>query len=111
MNEEIPGGGTDPASYMLINVGAPFLIGMAVGYFMKKALKVGLLLLGLALVLFFVADYYDIIGINQEGLTNAVDRGSAAVNTFGSFLINNLKAYGGATIGGVAGFFVGLKMG
>lgn len=101
----------DSGSLLLITVGAPFLMGMAVGYFIKKTLKIGLFLLGLSIVLLFVAGYYGLISISGSDLTHAVERGSHAVNDFGSFLVRSLSGLGGVGLGGVAGFFVGLKMG
>ncbi len=101
----------DTSSFLLINVGAPFLIGMAVGYFTKKALKVGLILLGLTIVLFLVSAHYGIIDINNPGLIAAVESGKDSTNEFGSFLISSLRGMGGIGLSGVAGFFVGLKIG
>ena len=98
-------------SFLIINIGAPLLIGMAVGYFFKKTLKLGLLLLGFSVVLFFVAMHFEIIQLNGPGLVSAVEEGKTAVNTFGSFLVRNLKVLGGVGVSGCAGFFVGLKMG
>ena len=53
----------DTGSFLLVSVGAPFLMGMAVGYFMKKTLKIALFLLGLSIVLLLVAGYYGMIHI------------------------------------------------
>lgn len=101
----------DTSSFLLINVGAPFLIGMAVGYFTKKALKVGLILLGITIVLFLVSAHFGIIDINSAGLVAAVESGTDSTNQFGSFLIGSLKGLGGVGLSGAAGFFVGLKLG
>lgn len=101
----------DNGAFLLINIGAPLLMGMAVGYFIKKTLKLGLFLLGLSIVGLFVAGYYGLIQISGPELTHAVETGTSAVNRFGSFLINTLSGLGGVGLGGVAGFFIGLKMG
>ncbi len=101
----------ESGSFLLITIGAPFLMGMAVGYFMKKTLKIGLFLLGLSIVALFVAGYYGVISISGADLTHAVEKGTSAVNRFGSFLVNSLSGLGGVGVGGAAGFFVGLKMG
>ena len=101
----------DTGSFLLVSVGAPFLMGMAVGYFMKKTLKIGLFLLGLSIVLLLVAGYYGVIHISGAELTHAVEQGTGAVNRFGSFLVNSLSGLGVVGVGGAAGFFVGLKMG
>ena len=48
------------ASFLLPNVGAPFLVGLAVGYFAKKMLKLALFIGGAAVVLLFVGEYYGV---------------------------------------------------
>ena len=101
----------DNGSFLLINAGAPFLMGMAVGYFTKKTLKIGLFLLGLSIVALFVAGYYGLITVSGSDLTHSVEKGSGAANRFGAFLLANLSGLGGVGLGGCAGFFVGLKMG
>ena len=49
-----------PSEFLLTNVGAPFVIGVAVGYFAKKMLRVALLLGGAAIVLLFMSEYYGV---------------------------------------------------
>ncbi len=99
------------STFLLINIGAPFLIGMAVGYFIKKTLKIGLFLLGFAVVALFVASYYGVIHLSGTELTHSVEKGTDAVNRFGSFLISSLSGLGGVGLSGCTGFFVGLKIG
>jgi len=101
----------DTSSFLLLNIGAPFLVGMAVGYFTKKALKIGLFIIGMTIVILLVSSHYGIVEIHGEQLATAVDGGKDAANTFGSFLINSLSGLGGIGASGVAGFFVGLKVG
>lgn len=101
----------DYASFLLINVGAPFLIGMAVGYFTKKALKVVLLFLGFSIVILLVSAHYEFIEVNGQNVTNAVEQGTGAVNRFGSFLMSSLSGFEGVGLSGCAGFLVGLKVG
>ncbi len=99
------------SSFLLINVGAPFLLGLAVGYFTKKALKVGLFLLGLSVVVLFVSTHYNIIVLNGPILTDTVEQGKDAANRFGAFLVESLSGLKGVGLSGCAGFFVGLKIG
>ncbi|MCK9397284.1 MAG: hypothetical protein M0Q44_17065, partial [Methylobacter sp.] len=56
------------SAFLLGNVGAPFVIGLAVGYFAKKMLRTALFLGGATIALLFVAEYYDIIDITDEKL-------------------------------------------
>lgn len=101
----------DTPSFLLINVGAPFLIGLAVGYFIKKMLKVGLFLLGLSIVVLLVSSHYGFIEINGANLTDSVQQGTGSINDFGSFLMDSLVGLGGVGISGGAGFVAGLKLG
>ncbi|MCK5888405.1 MAG: hypothetical protein KAG19_00515 [Methylococcales bacterium] len=101
----------DSSSFLLINVGAPFLIGMAVGYFVKKMLKIALFIFGMFMVFLLVTAHYGFIEINDANLTNAVQDGTSSINQFGTFLIDSLSGYKSIAASGVAGFFVGLKMG
>jgi uncharacterized membrane protein (Fun14 family) len=101
----------DTSSFLLINVGAPFLIGLAVGYFIKKTLKVGLFLLGFSVVVLLVSSHYGFIEINGLNLTNTVEQGTGSINQFGSFLMNSLVGLGGVGLSGGAGFILGLKVG
>ena len=57
----IPAPDVFPSALLLTNVGVPFVIGVAVGYFAKKMLRVALFLGGAAIVLLFVSEYYGIM--------------------------------------------------
>ncbi|MGZ5028852.1 MAG: FUN14 domain-containing protein, partial [Methylobacter sp.] len=66
------------STFLIGNVGAPFVIGMAVGYFAKKMLRTVLFLGGAAIVLLFVAEYYGIIDITDEKLQHAASAATEA---------------------------------
>ena len=95
-----------------LEMGSGFLIGLAVGYFLKKSFKLLLLLMGIGIVIIFVLESQHVVSINEEGLSHTVAQGSELFKTFADFLkarLSRLSFAGSASA--VAGFFAGLKMG
>jgi len=99
------------SAFLLGNIAAPFVIGMAVGYFAKKMLRTALFLAGAAIVLLFVSEYYGIIEITNAELQHAAESATDAAKSSGDFLINRLSGITSKGVSGVAGFFVGFKLG
>ncbi|NOU20883.1 MAG: hypothetical protein HOO93_03680 [Methyloglobulus sp.] len=99
------------SGFLLGNVGAPFLIGAAVGYFAKKMLKVALFIGGAAIVLMFVGEYYNIIDISDVQLQSAADTVAKGAKDSGSFLVDRLTRVTSKGVSAVGGFFVGFKFG
>ncbi|MCK9620023.1 MAG: FUN14 domain-containing protein [Methylobacter sp.] len=102
---------TFSSTFLIGNVGAPFVIGLAVGYFAKKMLRTALFLGGAVIVLLFVAEYYDIIDITDEKLQHAATAATEAAKSSGGFLVDRLTRVTSKGVSGVGGFFVGLKLG
>ena len=98
-------------NYLLADMGAPFIIGLAVGYFAKKTIKIALFLGGMAIVLLFVTEYYGMTDVSEEGLKQVTNIATGAVKQSGSFLVDRLSHITGKGLSAVAGFFVGLKIG
>jgi uncharacterized membrane protein (Fun14 family) len=95
-----------------LEMGSGFLIGLSVGYVVKKSFKLLLFLGGLAVILLFTLEHQHLITLNEEGLNQTVSEGSTLFQNFALFLKERLSRLGVA--GGtssVAGFFAGLKMG
>jgi uncharacterized membrane protein (Fun14 family) len=114
MNKAIP----EPASldifssaFLLPNVGAPFLIGLAVGYFAKKVLKVALFLGGAAVILLFIGEYYGVTQVNDQALQQTAQTAADLANQSGSFLYHRLSRLTWKGASGAAGFLMGLKIG
>ncbi len=101
----------DTSTFLLTNVGAPFAIGLAVGFFAKKAIKVALFLAGGAIVLLFVSEYYGYGGIDNESLKNMASTATNTAKQSGDFLVDRLSHITGKGLSAVAGFFAGLKLG
>lgn len=97
--------------FLIGNVGAPFIIGFAVGYFAKKAIKFALFAGGLAIVIMFVTEYYGFTNINDEGLKNTTTMIANSMKTFGGFLYERLGQISSRGLSAVAGFAAGLKFG
>jgi uncharacterized membrane protein (Fun14 family) len=105
--------GTDlfSSDFLLGNVGAPFIIGAAVGYFAKKMLKVALFIGGAAIVLMFVGEYYHVINISDVELQSAADVVAQGAKESGGFLVERLTRITSKGVSAVGGFFVGFKFG
>jgi len=99
------------SAFLLGNIAAPFVIGMAVGYFAKKMLRTALFLAGAAIVLLFVSEYYGIIEITNAELQHAAESATDAAKSSGDFLVNRLSSITSKGVSGVAGFFAGFKLG
>lgn len=99
------------SSFLLVNIGAPFLIGLAVGYFAKKVLRVALIMAGAALIFLFITEYYGITDVNDHGLQQATKAAADLAQQSGGFLVDRLSLITCKGISAVAGFFTGLKMG
>jgi uncharacterized membrane protein (Fun14 family) len=98
------------SNFLLGNVGAPFVIGLAVGYFAKKMLRTALFLAGAAIVVLFIAEYYGITSVNDIHLQNAASAATNAAKSSGSFLINRLSHITTKGVSAVGGFYIGFKM-
>jgi uncharacterized membrane protein (Fun14 family) len=95
-----------------MEMGTGFLIGLAVGYLLKKTFKILLVLLGVAIVVIFVLESQKVVTINEESLAHTVSVGADHFEHFASFLkerLSKLRFAGSASA--VAGFLAGLKMG
>lgn len=99
------------SSFLLGNVGAPFVIGLAVGYFAKKLLKLALLIGGGALVLMFAAEYYGIASVSDASIERAASTATQIASQSGSFLMDRLSTFTTRGASATTGFLIGLKLG
>ena len=110
---------TSPASledylttdFLLGNVGAPFLIGLAVGYFAKKMFRTALFLGGAIIVGLFVAEYYGFTQISDANLQSAASTAGQMAKTFGDFLMERLSHISSKGVSAGVGFLAGLRWG
>ncbi len=99
------------STFLIGNVGAPFVIGLAVGYFAKKMIRTALFLGGAIIVMLFVAEYYGVVDITDEKLQLAATAATEAAKSSGGFLVDRLTRITSKGVSGVGGFFVGFKLG
>ena len=97
--------------FLLGSVGAPFIIGMAVGYFAKKMLKTALFIGGAMVVMLFVSEYYGIVHVDDAQLQHAADVTVDAAKSSSSFLVARLSSITSKGISASVGFFAGFKLG
>jgi uncharacterized membrane protein (Fun14 family) len=97
--------------FLLENVGAPFIIGLAVGYFAKKMLRTALFIGGAVIVVLFVSEYYGIAEITDIQLQQAANAATHAAKQSGDFLVKRLSSITSRGVSGAGGFFVGFKLG
>ena len=97
--------------FLVGNVGTPFVMGLAVGYFARKMLLMALFLCGAAIVLLFVSEYLNITEISNINLQKAAHTATDAVKQSGDLLVQRLSTIPSKSASAVAGFFVGFKLG
>ena len=96
---------------LITNIGAPFLLGIAVGYFAKKMLRTALFLGGGMVVLLFVAEYYGVVHISDSQLLHATDVAAEAAKNSSDFLLERLSRFTVKGVSATGGFVLGFKMG
>ena len=99
------------SDFLIGNVGTPFALGLAVGYFAKKMLLLFLFLCGAAIVSLFVCEYYGITQISDANLQEAADSATDAVKHSGDFLVKRLSRITSKGVSAAGGFLVGFKLG
>jgi uncharacterized membrane protein (Fun14 family) len=109
--DEVPFADILSSEFLIGNVGAPFIIGVAVGYFAKKMLFAALFLGGAATVLLFVGEYYGIAEISDINLQQAANTATQVAKQSGDFLLERLSRVTSKGVSATGGFFVGLKLG
>jgi len=93
-----------------LEMGTGFIIGLAVGFFIKKSFKAVLFILGFALVITFYMESQGIFSINEQILEQQIAQGAE----YFDYLVAALKERVTSLESGVgagAGFLVGLKLG
>ncbi|NKB60948.1 MAG: hypothetical protein GKR95_01985 [Gammaproteobacteria bacterium] len=97
--------------FLFSNVGAPFLIGAAVGFFAKKAIKLVLFFGGLAIAALFFMENQGITAVDDEGLKDTASIVAEKMKELGSLLTSRLDNITGKGVSAAVGFVAGFKMG
>ena len=95
------------SSGFFLKLGFSFIVGMAVGYALKVAFKIALVVGGLVLVLLFALQYSGIIEVNWAGMESNYDGFVDWLAAYGSglkdFMIDNLSSAASFTTGLILG--------
>lgn len=98
--------------FPFLDMGTSFVIGLAIGYFLKKSFKFLLILLGLGLVVLFILESKGMFHVDDQAIQNGVSSGVDSFQNIVSMLkdrLSHMELTTGA--GAIAGFFAGLKFG
>lgn len=101
---------TSSSPFPFLEMGSSFVIGLAVGYFLKKSFKAVLFVLGLGLIVLFYMESQGLFTLNDAMLDNGVATGIDYFKTIVSALKERLTNFTSG-LGAVAGFLVGIKFG
>lgn len=99
------------SGFLVGHIGGPFLIGLAVGLFAKKMLKIFLIVFGAVITVFFIAEHYNIIQLNDQALVNIAESAGSEIKNSGSFLMSRLGLISTTGVSATAGFALGFKIG
>ncbi len=93
-----------------LEMGSSFLIGLAVGFFIKKSFKIVLFILGLGLIVMFIMESKGAFTIDDKIVEQGVAQGTDLFKEFVNFIKNRITSFK-TGVGALAGFVVGLKLG
>lgn len=94
------------------NIGGSFLLGLSIGYALKKSFKILLVIFGLGFTFVFALEHYSIITLNQDILNSHLSTVIEHTKTYTVMLKDRLGEYNTEGIlGAGAGFLAGLKIG
>jgi len=93
-----------------LEMGSSFVIGLAVGFFIKKSFKMVLFILGFALIASFYMESQGIFTINDKVLEDSISNGMQYFDYLVSAVKERITSFQSG-VGAVAGFVVGLKLG
>ncbi len=98
--------------FPFLDMGTSFVIGFAIGYFLKKSFKFMLIMLGLGLVVLFILESKGMFHVDDQAIQNSVSSGVDSFQNIVAMLkerLSKMELLTGA--GAIAGFFAGLKFG
>jgi len=100
----------DTSPFPFLEMGSSFVIGLAVGYFLKKSFKAVLFVLGFALIVLFYMESQGLFSLNEAMLDSGVSTGIDYFKSVVAALQERLTSFTSG-VGAVAGFLVGIKFG
>jgi uncharacterized membrane protein (Fun14 family) len=100
------------APFPFLEMGTSFIIGLAVGFFLKKFFKFMLLILGLGLVVLFYLESKGTVHVDGQVIESGV---SSGVDSFQHLVALSKEKLSQMSLsskaGALAGFFAGIKFG
>jgi len=95
-----------------MDMGTGFLIGLSVGFVLKKSFKLLLFFLGFAIISLFLLENNGFVTINETQVQQSVSTWSAQFQHFVAFLKTRLELFTASRgLSAIAGFVIGLKIG
>ena len=95
-----------------LNMGGSFLLGLSIGFALKKSLKVLILIFGLGAIFIFLLEHQGIVTLNEDTLSTQISYVAEQMKNMIALLKARLGEYQtSGTMSAVAGFVVGLKVG
>jgi len=105
-------GTIDKIELPYLQMGEGFVIGLSVGYAIKKSFKIVLFFTGIIVIGMFLLENQHVISINEAGLQNYIGSGTDAFKWLLTFVKDRLSSLSFAGAGStMLGFAAGLKMG
>jgi len=93
-----------------LEMGSSFLIGLAVGFFIKKSFKAVLFILGFSLIMMFFMESQGVFTINNDVLEQSISHGAEYFDYLVSAVKERITSFQSG-VGALAGFVIGLKLG
>jgi uncharacterized membrane protein (Fun14 family) len=87
----------------LIVMAIPFILGLIIGFFLKKILKIAII----AAVILFVATYFGLFGLSFTGLKNLATQYGPVAIQYAIAIIGLLPLSIGLILGAILGFIFG----
>lgn len=99
------------SAYIANSVAPSFLIGLSVGYFFKKFLKIITIIMGATILMLFIAESNNIITINNDSIIESVSQVSGHLSNLAHSIQERLKGFITKGISATTGFLIGVKVG
>ena len=93
-----------------LEMGSSFLIGLALGYFIKKSFKAVLFILGFSILMMFFMESQGVFTINDKVLEQSITSGTEYFDFLIASVQERITSFQSG-VGAAAGFVVGLKFG
>lgn len=106
----VPRGDDLFSSGFFLKLGFSFIVGLAVGYALKVAFKIALVVGGLLLVALFALQYSDIIEVNWSGMESNYDGSVDWLAAYAGALKDFMAAHLSSAASFTAGLLLGLRL-